>query len=496
MTRRGQTLVLGVLFLFLTTLLVLITLSVGQRTRDRIEGQIAADAAAYSDAVVTARTLNQMALINRTRVSVLVVMLGVQSLISWSGHHRSHLAATATALKEAEAPYLPCCGNPFCPQNACSCAELGRLHGAEAAVGAEQARIAAEWNALDIAAAQYTSDLFNASIRLYDSTEEAVANLDDKLKNQLLAKAIVKSASSDLDAPDKGDWKSIDETKDANECEDVGGLWCAHHHVARIGRTVMLGTRGWHFVAARTEKENLIEKKLESLVRPFNPLASIDTPEKKGGAGVGPDREPAQKVGGSPYMDFIGEDHGGKLNLVWPSACIPSGGTADVTAGWVKSNHSDMGGDEHRYAGSSEPAARHDISGHGGERDSWPWSFEYNFHELGKPKNDFGQPKLYAIVERTFSRENPWDLTVGFGFTDHGARLASGDAPQVVLSSAIAYYHRPGAWKEPPCLWNPFWRATLYAPDDDYDKQIARAGHPAQAETIKRLIKAGMAGTR
>ncbi len=134
--------------------------------------------------------------------------------------------------------------------------------------------------------------------------------------------------------------------------------------------------------------------------------------------------------------------------------------------------------------------------GRGANRDSWPWTFEYNPHELGKPKNDFGQPKLYALVERRARNDRPWDLTTRLQFTGPGATLRPGDRPQVVLSSAIAYYHRPGAWKEPPSLWNPFWRATLAAPDDDIPKYVQKAGYTEEADAVKRLLKAGMAGTQ
>lgn len=495
--RRGQTLLLGVLFLFLAALMVTITLNVGQRTRDRIEAQIAADAAAYSNAVVTARTLNEISLLNRTRVSIIVVMLGVQSLISWSGHHVSHLAATRSALEQAEAPYIPCCGNPFCAMNACSCAELAKLKSAQSAVATEQLRVQSDWDRLDTDAAQYVRDLFIATLGLYSVTEEALARLDDQLKHQLLAKAIAASANPGLDAPDQGDAKSRDETKDARNCEDVGGLYCSQHELAKTSRTAMMGTRGWHFVTRRDEKQDLIEKRLLALVRPHNPLAGITPPDQAGGAGVGPDREAAQKLGGAPYLHYLSEDHGGNLTLAWPApGCYPSGGTASVGPAWVKSNHGQMRGDEHQYDRSSEPADRHDLGGRGANRDSWPWTFEYNFHELGKPKNDFGQPKLYALVERRFHHQYPWDLTTGFDFTPTGARLSPGMRPQLALSSAIAYYHRPGAWNEPPNLWNPFWRATLVAPDDDLAKYVAKAGYAAEADTLKRLLKAGLAGTQ
>lgn len=504
---RGQNLLLGALFLFLLCVMVLITLGVGQRARQRIEAQIAADSAAYSNAVVTARTLNQIALINRTRMAILVAMLGNQSLISWAGHHRSHLAATKTALQRAELPYLPCCGNPFCPMAVCSCVELSKLRAAQNKISAEEQRIAADWDRLDGDAAKYSADLFIAAVGLFSVSEEAMATLNDKLKHQLLTKAIVATASPDLDAPDKGDAKTLAETRDTPNCADVGGLYCSDHELAKTSRTAMMGTRGWNFTTNRSENQQLIALKLNLLIRPYNPIAVIVPPAKVGGSGVGPHAqgglESAQKVGGAPYMDYISEDHGGTLTLAWPAAgCYPSGGVASVAAGWVKSNHGQASGDEHKYAGSKERSSRHDIGGRGANRDSWPWTFEYNPHELGKPKNDFGQPKLYSIVERRIQNDRPWDLTIGFHFTPQGARLRPGEKPQVVLSSAMAYYHRPGpqagpgGWKEPPSLWNPFWRATLVAPDDDLPKYVQKAGYAEEADAMKRLLKAGLAGTR
>lgn len=518
--RRGQTMVLGVLFVFLVTLMVLVTLSVGQRTRERIEAQLAADAAAYSSAVVTARTLNELALINRTRTSMLVAMLGVQSLISWSGHHRSHLAATQVALKQAETPYIPCCGNPFCPQSACSCAELGLLRGAQSNVAAEQARIASAWNPLDIAAATYASDLWEGAVALNSSSARALELLNDRLEGQALTNIIVKTANPELDAPAKGDRKSIDETKDSERCENTGGLYCSDNDV-NFNRLSMLGTRGWHFVSARLENDDLILEKLQTLVRPFNPGVGFDLPAQEGGSGAGIDRESSQKNNNERGNSFFAEDHGGDLELQWRSAtCFSSGGSAEIPIAGVKSNHNDLGGDQHSYTGSSEPAARHNLDLNAGDKSSFPWSYEYNHHELAKPKNDFGQPKLYAIVERDFGqRQNPWpwDLMFRFRFSPsgEGATFDLGRAEggfkspagadlrhQVALSSAIAYYHRPnftrgvGFWAEPPNLWNPFWRATLYAPDDDLARHVEKAGYPEHADTLRRLLKAGMAGTQ
>jgi hypothetical protein len=74
---------------------------------------------------------------------------------------------------------------------------------------------------------------------------------------------------------------------------------------------------------------------------------------------------------------------------------------------------------------------------------------------------------------------------------------------QLAIGSAIAYYHRPAgpnadSWKEPPNFFNPFWRATLYAADDDVDAYLTKAGSYAdQSKALKLLIKQdGWVGTR
>ncbi|HEX4619978.1 MAG TPA: pilus assembly protein, partial [Myxococcaceae bacterium] len=42
---------------------------------------------------------------------------------------------------------------------------------------------------------------------------------------------------------------------------------------------------------------------------------------------------------------------------------------------------------------------------------------------------------------------------------------------QTAMATGIAYYHRAGHWREPPNLFNPFWRAGLTHPDIDAQGQ-------------------------
>ena len=77
---RGQTLALFALTMLLLTLMVTLTLSMGMRVREKIELQNVADAAAYSNAVATARTFNTMAVLNRTQWALLVAQTTTQAI--------------------------------------------------------------------------------------------------------------------------------------------------------------------------------------------------------------------------------------------------------------------------------------------------------------------------------------------------------------------------------------------------------------------------------
>jgi hypothetical protein len=68
-----------------------------------------------------------------------------------------------------------------------------------------------------------------------------------------------------------------------------------------------------------------------------------------------------------------------------------------------------------------------------------PWTITAS----GKTKPDLH--KLHGAIE---------ELNMNGGSTDAGEATA--------ISKALVYYHRPGYWKEPPNLFNPFWRVKLH----------------------------------
>ncbi|MBX7100064.1 MAG: hypothetical protein K1X89_20285 [Myxococcaceae bacterium] len=104
--RRGQSLVLLSLFLFLLTLMVLMTLSLGYRAARRADDNAVADAAAYSEAVATARTFNAAALTNRAITGNYVAMAGLQAQMSYSAsvHAYFNLASYLVRMLDVAAP--------------------------------------------------------------------------------------------------------------------------------------------------------------------------------------------------------------------------------------------------------------------------------------------------------------------------------------------------------------------------------------------------------
>jgi hypothetical protein len=80
---RGQTLVLLSMTVLIITLMVLMTLSLGAKVRDRMDLQTVADTSAYSNAIATARTMNAIALMNRAMIAHTVSTIGTLSLLSY-----------------------------------------------------------------------------------------------------------------------------------------------------------------------------------------------------------------------------------------------------------------------------------------------------------------------------------------------------------------------------------------------------------------------------
>lgn len=93
--KRGQSMVLLALFVFLLATMVLLTLSLGAEAARKTDLNNAADAAAYSSAVATARTFNSAAVVNRAIVSNYLAMASLQAQMAYASQANNYFNMAA-----------------------------------------------------------------------------------------------------------------------------------------------------------------------------------------------------------------------------------------------------------------------------------------------------------------------------------------------------------------------------------------------------------------
>ncbi len=500
------------LTMLLLVLMVLLTLSFGWRVRERIESQVMADAAAYNEAVASARTFNEVALMNRAVIALTVSALGEEALMNWAAHYRANLDGLLGALGMIEMEYVAECDPIF---NPCPCMQIPIVASAIQAVQQEKQRVQSRWDALETPAAQQELGAWNAIRDLYTqaiATSFQQVLIDGTIKGQgytgLTVQSVYPGGASTPSAPANGDKKSLDELNNAFKVADNGDDYS--------DAIPVMGSRGFSFVHARNGGYQPIKTKLDSLIQPFQPGASTDPAAGIGGTAIGDNRH-AQTVPTINLQDgwAWAEDHGGALEAFWPAPGCPAAGMGGVTDTSLGAGAS--GTDFHVFG--STPGGGQSVD----QRSDphmltpngyfWPKFAEFNFHEMTNPGNDFGQPTLYSMVERDYSqvKPKPWDLNFNFQFdrSQQGSRFddntptsqfKSPDGAdlklQVAVGSSIVYYHRPEAWAEPPNLFNPFWRATLVSANTDLPQYLQQAGYDQHGQTLTKLQQAGWRGMR
>ncbi|HZI09366.1 MAG TPA: pilus assembly protein [Myxococcus sp.] len=487
---RGQALVLFSLTLLLLAVMVLMTLGFGMRAKERVEIQMAADAAAYSQAVATARTFNAIAVMNRAQIAHMVAMAGTQALISNSSQeYAAH--------------------NVICP-------------------GVIQPVL---WHQADKAAASQVKslqgqagDLYRAGLNIYASL------LTEHVARQGLTRRVARGVNPELDAPEAGAAKSFSELNgggavprhaDLMDIMRAGGgavcdgAVCPAGGSGRAPLNATMGSLGWTWVHNREGGS-----------------AGFGTGSQAQGSGPF-HYGAASSMDPSNYNTVSGRNSWGHdhARTVIPSRCptLPSP-LPIATDAFVKSDEEQVHEDQHVYGARAAPGMApennepvyelHTLGACVACPGIWPYSIGYNVGVLNEgPRNDYGQPKLYSVLSRDYAsparrnRPDPWNLFFRFRFSresesttvfDNGSpqgrmREAGRDIlqHQVALSAGIAYYHRPrpavagGGWREPPNFLNPFWRATLVSAegtdDDRPSDSLEAAGFGQHADALSEL---------
>ncbi|QDE66183.1 MULTISPECIES: pilus assembly protein [Myxococcus] len=495
-SRRGQALVLFALTLLLLTLMVLMTLGFGMRAKERVEIQMAADAAAYSQAVATARAFNAIAVMNRAQVAHMVAMAGTQSLIS---HSSQEYAAHDVACPGSIPPPV--------------------------------------WFAADAAAAMQVQQLqgragnmFQAGLNIYGKL------LSEHIAEQELTRRVAQAVSSELRAPPEGAAKSFSELNGGNDVPErdaviqsikAGTYGCGVGDGALCpsgGGTPALnatmGSMGWTWVHNRPG----------GTAGFGTGGAAISTSFRRYGSVSQMDPASYHTVSG---RNSTAHDHG---RVVIPTRCTRAPTLPPIaTDAWVMSDEEQTHEDQHVYGARMPPGQAPEDGKPPYETHTlgacvvcpgiWPYSVGYNVDELhAGASNHYGQPKLYSMLYRDYAsaerqaRPDPWNLFFRFRFAgtetefDNSSPLGrirptgreDVHRNQVALSAGMVYYHRPrpaaqgGGWREPPNFLNPFWRATLVsaegARDDRPADSLSAAGFAGHARALRELHSVGYRG--
>ncbi|HLL03140.1 MAG TPA: pilus assembly protein TadG-related protein [Myxococcaceae bacterium] len=527
---RGQTLVVFALTLLLITLMVCMTLSIGTKVKEKMELETAADAAAYSQAVATARTYNSVAVLNRALMSNMVAMAGVQSLISWSSYYRAVLNETVKAYDTPKKAYEKVV-ETTCPpgQAPCPCAKAAVQHIKllQEALKKEEDRVNTVFMSMDSKAGLEARALQISSVS--DRQQELfVDNLLGKtLSGSLdIATSIAKEVSkgskwgSDEVTALKASEKVNLREQDADQCAGGDGAACRRRAADHKNHFIWaaMGTRGYAFVTGRAGGAGPIKKKLLTIITP--PQIFNVSNEGSGYFADGPNPTHGSK-GSTGNEHAWGDDHGSvSVRYVPAGPCLPVSGSGEPKA-HVRSNDTsgEAGVDQHQWSGGSDPGDR--IANHTmGDctlcPGMWPPHMDYNWGKLENVDDVYGQPKTYAVLQRDLNKRppkqaDPWNLLFDFKFSKNtsgeefdntGLKLSSMPGVNIsqptALSAGMAYYHRVSrGYQEPPNFLNPYWRATLVRADIDtvgpvdIVETLSGATNKEAKKAVEALDKAG-----
>ncbi|MDY7226188.1 pilus assembly protein TadG-related protein [Hyalangium rubrum] len=532
---RGQTLVIFALTLLLLTLMVCMTLSIGTKAKEKMELETAADAAAYSQAVATARTYNSISLLNRALMSNMVAMAGVQSLISWAGYYRAVLNEARDSYDTPKTQYelimaAACaCPGPTCNPPMCRCATqaVQDITDTQDKLKQEDDRVDQVFQSLDGQAGLEARALQISSVsdrqnelfdRLLDENLTGSLNIGASIAQEL-NKGNKWGAQEVKALPASDDVNKVEQ--DAGQCQQKEGAACRRRDAGHKNHFIWaaMGTRGHAFVTGRSGGANAIRTRLITIITPPD-LVTISND----GSGYFADNDGPSHSSEGPTGNkhAWGDDHGNLTTtfLRNQAPCPPGIPGSGSPRAHVRSNDTSgsAGDDEHRWSGQSGGDGGRERQHTMGDCNNcpgmWPPHMDYNWQQVTDNANNFGQPKTYSVMERDLSQRpakqaDPWNLLFTFHFKQSGSgtvfdntglKLVSQGGTDIshatALSAGIAYYHRvqQGSYQEPPNFLNPFWRATLVGADVDLQpgdvSDITQTLGAANLQEAQRVVEA------
>jgi hypothetical protein len=486
---------LAALSLLLLALMVALSFNLSHALRGKTRLQQHSDALAYSMATIEARSLNYFAVSNRTIASSYVAMNSVHaSMAAASVTPDMFSAAESNFYQIAAMEALQCAP---CPSSGSACKHCPHVRQAlriarrfrqesqkqMSKVQSVEAKFSKTVKSLDMMMdsihlsqrsvfAQTTEVLGSGSAHGLASLQKINAPKASSLNSAIgalntaeFACAIdgmpCKIAGRPSDTPRKELAKMMSEIPNASRTE-----WIANRGNPDVPR----------YLHPEFLKALMNSIQGEGFSKPQSHTGTAKTVERRGRAALHQGQAP-DNTG-----QVISADEHGHLFSVWKHGFGRSSYEARIA--------SDASGGEHTPR-----------KAHTGQHDQFQGTFTQDlmscagkghcfmqFRADPDPKKDFGQPPVYSYITQQLRAENarqaPWQLNdsaqvkMKFGKVGDGTlELAAGEGAG--LSKALVYYHRLGDWREPPNLFNPFWRAKL---------------HPFTREEAERVL--GLAGNK
>ncbi len=490
---RGQNLVLLALTMLFLALMVTMTIGLGLRIRQKHELQNLADAAAYSNAVMTARTFNNMAAVNRLEVSYWVAQAADQSLISWTGYARAMTSGARRAAANLDSTACIRRNARARQQLTDFRSDVTGLLGSEFPSG--------DWKSMDQAAGDESHAIQGMIGGLRSELSDSMfstnpGNLRGEFYRQITTQQLTRqivalSRQDDISVIDTGRGAEPNTPASVTMREldcDFGGSsigqlngdapggsgLCLRATWSENMLLAAMGTRGNSFVTGRGPVP-MIGTKILQAANNYSELSISFS--GVAGSGYWAAR---QAHGTAPEgTEAWGDDHG-SLTLT-AGSCTQ---TEAITA-FVKSTHLADTSDNHFYGAAADEAQEevHHTMGDCAPLCPSVWVRTIGFQPNDSEADAWGQPKVIVGLQRDLTAKRfPWELHFKFPFSATGpasewdgrgrelhTRTGNGlnISRQGAIATGIAYYHRNDHWEEFPNLLNPFWRATLAPIDVD-----------------------------
>lgn len=499
-TARGQTMVLSVVTMLTMALVMAIGFNISHTAHERIRIQGAADAQAYSVAVLQARSFNVNAVLNRVIASLLVAQMSLHAWNNIASHDVDMLNAGFIGFLMVAAYEA----------GKAKCSKWTFWHCWDAIEAlfiafdylSEKGDFEDKLEQKEQAFNEAVEKLYKAKQELYDQEKQLATTVSNQirssgsiLKGMLQATAPRAKYATALDLTNEANFKCTLDGLPNSGCNGSAPLVYQRSEQSKEerSRTMQnaanaargLFNRGMSPVGGTTLAHKQFEGNTPITVRNPSKMMNIQGSGKFDAIYLG-----------APFVSRVGSSEFSKGSSSGDTAANvgSASGFGFVKVEWRhgkgawilgSSVYSSPGGGEHNGAIGDSSHNRFKGICTGEDKACF---VTFRAHDSPSADNDFGQPNAYGAVTQdlrvlqnggngAFEVSKSGTVTIKIGDVQEKVKLVP-STTGVAVGKAKAYFHQLGAgWKLPPNGFDPFWRAKLHPFKRDELRQVlTRAG--------------------